>query len=248
MGVTGEVVALLMQMSAELTKPETEWHAHVDLVNARLFNSPEKPFFNASTTIPKGLAYLDSEVSYINLRSQVTARWGFHDEDGNARTFSLPKPLGEFAVKRMGPESHVWRLKRTMAEVETFLEGLSAVLEQMEVQVSAKLKVFHMFLKIYAKLADEEGFLKCCVWSEQAERGYLLDGDDDKFAWEIVEIDRAWRNPDGHGPQKESQGFLILIATFIREALEWAGCLANHRVRLQRQTQITEFFYLAGEN
>ena len=245
MGATDEVVSLLMQMSDELTQLKAAWDTHMALVSARRFNSPEKPFLKPSTTIEKGLTYLNSEVSDINLRS-YTVRWGSQDEDDNASQFSLPELLIRFAVKLMGPESYVWRLKRTMAEVEAFLGGLSDILEQLEIKESAKLKVFRMFLQIYSKLANDEEFLKCCALHEQAEMGYLLDGDEDKFVAEVARIDSAWRNPEGREPREDSKGLVTVMTTFKRETLGWAARFAEDGIRLRRQTQITEFFPVVG--
>ena len=245
MGATAEVESLLEQMSEELTKLKAAWDAHMTLVSARRFNSPEKPFLKHSTTIEKGLTYLDSEVSDINLRS-YTVRWGSQDEDDNASEFSLPELLVRFAVKPIGPESHVWRLKRTMSEVETFLAGLSDILEQLEIKESAKLNVFRMFLQIYAKLANDEEFLKCCTLHEQAEMGYLLEGDEDKFAAEVARIDSAWQNPEGRDPRENSKRLVTVMTTFKRETLGWAARFAQDGIRMQRQMQITEFFPVVG--
>jgi len=115
--------------------------------------------------------------------------------------------------------------------------------------VPARLKLFGMFLETIVKLANDDEFLKCCVWYEQAEKEYLLGRDEDKFALEVAQVDSMWRDHDCKGgTQRHAHRPVTVMTTFQIQTREWAARLAKYSVRLRRQTQSTEFLHPVVEN
>jgi hypothetical protein len=129
-------------MENELTNLETDWNNHMTVVNARLFDSPDRPVIVPSTTIEDGLRYLTTEINDLNFRCPPLARWGFAEEDGCPFDYDLLELLDDLAVETVGTESHLWRFKRTMAKIEIYLSLSSVVVAKAEAKTFERFEVF----------------------------------------------------------------------------------------------------------
>ncbi|KAK3703335.1 hypothetical protein LTR37_014547 [Vermiconidia calcicola] len=257
-----DVLRTINQAEAVLTKIQQSFERHVTTVQQGLSRRPVMPHLEFSTSIPDALEYLD-EVHRLASNRQRALRGYSCLLSGNERqgvNHTLPE-LTEHIARHLPPRAYsteldAWRLKKAMAKVEScYVELEEELLSPAECNIYLELLRLIDANNQLLLLETNAGFRTCRYWYELF-RTRIAAAEESGIEYEVAakeretlaELDKAINIFMGdklrNGRTLNWEAGLGLYQLALLRKLYWMEKLG---VRVARQTIITEYFPLSGQ-
>ena len=258
-----DVLRTINQAEAVLTKIQQSFERHVTTVQQGLSRRPVMPHLESSTSTPDALEYLEEVHQLARHRQRVlkdhSCILSLMMRRGIAIRDTLPSLTHLIAWhlrQATSTETDTWRLKRAMAQAEFFFaEFEKKLLGPPENRVSPELAGLIDANNQLLLLETNAGFRTCRYWYELF-RTRIAAAEESGIEYEVAakeretlaELDKAINIFMGdklrNGRTLNWEAGLGLYQLALLRKLYWMEKLG---VRVARQTIITEYFPLSGQ-